>query len=137
LADLFLDTLPYNAHATACDALAAGLPVLTCLGSTFCGRVGSSLLSALGLNDLITADVVEYEGQARALAKNPSRLSYIRARLEEVILNNALPDSPLYCRHLEAAYRGMYDQHREGRSPASFSVSAISATSAQSLNPQH
>jgi predicted O-linked N-acetylglucosamine transferase (SPINDLY family) len=136
LADLFLDTLPYNAHATACDALGAGLPVLTCQGSTFCGRVGSSLLSTLGLHDLITVDVVEYEGRARALAENPERLSEIRTRLEEGILNGPLYDSALYCRHLEAAYRGMHDQHRDGRSPESFSVSALSANSSQALNPQ-
>ncbi len=136
-ADLFLDTLPYNAHATACDALGAGLPVLTCQGSTFCGRVGSSLLGALGLNDLITADVVQYERQARALADDPGRLSGIRARLEASILNSPLCDPALYCRHLEAAYRGMYQQHRDGRLPESFSVSAIPATSSQALNPQH
>jgi predicted O-linked N-acetylglucosamine transferase (SPINDLY family) len=136
LADLFLDTLPYNAHATACDALEAGLPVLTCQGRTFCGRVGSSLLSSLGLNDLITADVVEYEGQARALAENSGRLSNIRTRLEESIRDSPLLDSTLYSRHLEAAYRGMYQQHREGRPPESFSVSALPATPGQALNPQ-
>jgi predicted O-linked N-acetylglucosamine transferase (SPINDLY family) len=137
LADLFLDTLPYNAHATACDALGAGLPVLTCVGSTFCGRVGSSLLSTLGLNDLITADAVEYGGQARALAENPGRLSDIRARLEESIRNSPLGDPASYCRHLEAAYQGMYHRHMEGRSPESFSVSANCATSGPALNPQH
>jgi hypothetical protein len=92
-------------------------PVCRCSparGSTFCGRVGSSLLSALGLNDLITADVVEYEGQARALAENPGRLSDIRTRLEESIrqqsaarLNLVLPP-PRGCLpgHVPATPRG-------------------------------
>ena len=136
LADLFLDTLPYNAHATACDALGAGLPVLTCQGATFCGRVGASLLSALGLSALIAADVADYERRARALADDRPRLSDIRARLEGGILNSPLYDSALYCRHLEAAYRGMYRRVSDGRPPESFSVSAISATSSQALDAQ-
>src|SRR3954454_21102221 len=64
LADLFLDTLPYNAHTTASDALWAGLPVLTCTGDTFAGRVAGSLLRAAGLGELITTSLEEYEALA-------------------------------------------------------------------------
>src|SRR5204862_4440769 len=74
LADLFLDTLPYNAHATAADALWAGLPVLTQLGEVFAGRVGASLLTAAGLPELITRTPEEYEATALALARDPGRL---------------------------------------------------------------
>jgi predicted O-linked N-acetylglucosamine transferase (SPINDLY family) len=74
LADLFLDTLPYNAHTTASDALWAGLPVLTCLGASFDGRVAASLLEALGLGELVASDLNDYEAMARTLAGDADRL---------------------------------------------------------------
>src|SRR6202012_1911610 len=80
-ADLFLDTSPYNAHATACDALWAGLPVVTRRGTAFAGRVGASLLTALGLGELITESEEDYETLAFALAQDPARLKVLRARL--------------------------------------------------------
>jgi predicted O-linked N-acetylglucosamine transferase (SPINDLY family) len=81
LADLFLDTLPYNAHATGCDALWAGLPLLTQRGTAFAGRVCASLLTALGLPELIAESAAEYESMALALARDPGRLGELRARL--------------------------------------------------------
>src|SRR6516165_10657315 len=81
LADLFVDTLPYNAHTTASDALWAGVPVLTCLGTTFAGRVAGSLLKAIGLDDLITHSLEEYEAMALQLAREPSRLAALKDRL--------------------------------------------------------
>ena len=80
LADLFLDTLPCNAHATASDALWAGLPVLTCLGNTFAGRVGASLLRAVGLPEMVTESLPQYEALAISLARDPERLAAIKAR---------------------------------------------------------
>ena len=81
LADLFLDTLPYNAHATASDALWAGLPVLTCLGNSFPAGVAAGALHAVGLRELVTKSLAEYEEQALALARNPERLAAIKAKL--------------------------------------------------------
>src|SRR5204862_31190 len=81
LTDLFLDTLPYNAHATACDALWAGVPVVTCLGNTFPGRVAASVLHAIGLPELVTASLAEYEGLAATLALDRDRLATIKAKL--------------------------------------------------------
>src|SRR5204862_4332652 len=75
LADLFLDTLPYNAHATASDALWMGLPMITCAGQTFAGRVAGSLLRAIGMPDLVASTLEDYEATARALASDPSALA--------------------------------------------------------------
>src|SRR5258705_380332 len=81
LADLFLDPLPYNAHATACDALWAGLPVLTRKGTAYAGRVAASLLTAASLPELITETAEDYEALALALARDPARLKALRDRL--------------------------------------------------------
>src|SRR5262249_59809935 len=80
LADLFLDTLPYNAHTTASDALWAGLPVLTCQGTAFAARVAASLLQAVGLPELVTNNIADYEALALLLATEPSRLRPLRRR---------------------------------------------------------
>ena len=104
-ADLFLDTLPYNAHTTASDALWAGLPVLSCRGTTFPGRVGASLLHALGLADeLLVDDVAAYESRAIALAREPARLARVRERLAQARATAPLWDTPAYARALEALY---------------------------------
>lgn len=108
LAGLFLDTLPYNAHATALDALWAGLPVLTCRGNTFAGRVGASLLQAVGLPDLITSDLTAYEALALRLAGDPASLAAIRSRLAERRHASPLFDAADFTRHLEAAYEAMW-----------------------------
>ena len=101
LADLFLDTLPYNAHTTASDALWAGLPVLTCYGTSFQGRVATSLLNAIGLPELVTADLEEYESLALRLATQPSLLTDFKARLER----NRRDVFALRCRSVSPPHR--------------------------------
>jgi len=105
LADLVLDTLPYNAHTTASDALWCGLPVVSCPGRSFASRVAASLLNAVGLSELVTSSLEEYETLALELARSPARLAALRARLTSN--REALPlfDTPRFCRNLEQAYR--------------------------------
>jgi protein O-GlcNAc transferase len=122
LADLFLDTLPYNAHATASDALWAGLPVLTCLGATFAGRVAGSLLSAIGLPELITHSLEEYEELALRLARNPSVLAGFKARLAECRLTAPLFNTTQFTRHIESAYMTMWERYQRRETPVSFGV---------------
>ena len=123
LADLFLDTLPYNAHTTASDALWAGLPVLTCTGETFAGRVAGSLLRAVGLGELITTSLEEYEALALRLAIDTELLGRLRARLAENRLTFPLFDTERSTRNLELAYRRMCEIRRAGQSPTAFSIS--------------
>jgi predicted O-linked N-acetylglucosamine transferase (SPINDLY family) len=104
LADLFLDTLPYNAHATAADALWAGLPVLTRLGETYPGRVAASLVTAAGLPELVTQSAEEYESLALALARDPARLKALREKLAANRATAPLFDTPRLARNIEAAY---------------------------------
>ncbi|HWY65269.1 MAG TPA: tetratricopeptide repeat protein [Rhizomicrobium sp.] len=110
LADLFLDTLPYNAHATACDALWAGLPVLTRRGSAFAGRVAASLLTAIGLPELIVESAEDYEARALALARDPSRLKGLRDKLAANRATAPLFDTPRLARDLETLYRRMLER---------------------------
>ena len=107
LADLFLDTLPYNAHATASDALWAGLPVLTWRGSAYAGRVAASLLSAVGMPELIAETAQDYETLALALARDPARLAGLRDKLAANRATAPLFDTPRLARDLEALYRRM------------------------------
>ena len=102
LADLFLDTLPYNAHATACDALWAGLPVLTCSGHAYAGRVAASMLQAAGLPQLVTNNAQDYEALALALARDPARLHGLRAKLAG--RTSPLFDTPRFACDIEALY---------------------------------
>jgi protein O-GlcNAc transferase len=126
LADLFVDTLPYNAHTTASDALWAGVPVLTCLGSTFPGRVAASLLQAIGLPELITRSLDEYEALALRLAREPALLSAFKAKLVQNRHTYPLFDTRRFTRHIEAAYLTMWERHRGGEPPTSFFVPAAS-----------
>jgi predicted O-linked N-acetylglucosamine transferase (SPINDLY family) len=114
VADLFIDTWPCNAHTTASDALWAGLPVLTCAGRSFAGRVAASLLTALDLPELVTGSPEEYEGLAVALATDPSRLGALKSKLAHARLTKPLFDTRLFARHLESAYRSMMERHRAG-----------------------
>ena len=116
-ASLFLDTLPYNAGTTASDALWAGLPVLTCAGDSFAGRMGASLLTAVGLPELIARDRAEYEQLAVALAREPARLTEIGGRLSAARASAALFDTPRLTRSLETLYRRMYQRHHLGLMP--------------------
>ena len=124
LADLFLDTLPYNAHTTASDALWAGLPVLTCLGRQFDGRVAASLLEIMALPELVTCSLEEYETLALALARDPARLADLRARCAENRRTSPLYDTDGFRRHIEAAFLRMMEISRQGRQPESFTVPA-------------
>jgi len=124
LADLFLDTLPYNAHTTASDALWAGLPVLTQMGQAFAGRVAASLLNAVGMPELITRDTAEYEALAIALGRDPARAAALKAKLAAAIPTAPLFDTPRFTRHLEGAYRLMWQRHAAGLAPEGFAVSA-------------
>lgn len=117
LADLFLDTLPYNAHTTASDALWAGLPVLTCMGQSFVSRVAASLLKAVHLPEMITHSLAEYESLALELATDPRKLAAIRGKLQRERLTAPLFDTPLFTRHLEAAYVAMWERYEAGLAP--------------------
>jgi len=122
LADLFLDTLPYNAHTTASDALWAGLPVLTQAGTTFPGRVAASLLRAIDLPELVTTTAQEYEDLAVELAVKPEKLRAIREKLARNRLTQPLFDTRLFARHLESAYAMMFDRYRGRLAPEHLSV---------------
>jgi predicted O-linked N-acetylglucosamine transferase (SPINDLY family) len=122
LADLFLDTLPCAAHTTASDALWAGLPLLTAPGGTFAGRVAASALRAVGMGELIAPSLEAYESLALALARDPARLSSIRAKLARNRDTQPLFDTARFTRNLEAAYTTMWERYRSGLPPASFGV---------------
>lgn len=117
LADLFLDTLPYNAHTTASDALWSGLPVLTRVGDTFAGRVAASLLTAIGLPELVTSTPEAYEALAIELATNPDKLTAIKRKLADNRLTTPLFDTRLFARHIEAAYTAMYERYQADLPP--------------------
>ena len=127
LADLFLDTLPCNAHTTASDALWAGLPLLTCRGNAFPGRVAASLLRAIGLPELITDNLAAYEALALKLATTPSMLNELKAKLARNRDTYPLFDTDRFRRHIESAYVKMYERYQRGEPPESFSVTRIDA----------
>jgi protein O-GlcNAc transferase len=128
-ADLFLDTLPYNAHATAGDALWAGLPVITCAGTAFASRVGASMLKAAGLPELVTHSLEDYEALALKLATDPALLQSIRRKLADNRRTCPLFDGDRFRRHIEAAYTAMWNIYRRGESPRSFRVEPNATTS--------
>jgi predicted O-linked N-acetylglucosamine transferase (SPINDLY family) len=125
LADLFLDTVPYNAHTTASDALWVGLPLVTCQGRAFAGRVAGSLLNAVGLPELVTTSLADYEALALRLARDPALLASIRARLTVNRNTHALFDTERFCRHIEAAYTQMWEIFERGEPPQSFAVEPL------------
>lgn len=123
-ADLFLDTLPCNAHTTASDSLWAGLPVLTCAGRTFAGRVAASLVRAAGLPDLVTGSLDEYADVALRLAREPAALREVRERLERNRATCPLFDAERSCKALERAFETMWERNEAGLAPAHFAVEA-------------
>src|SRR5262249_26195466 len=125
LADLFLDTRHYNAHTTASDALWAGLPVLTCAGETFASRVAGSLLRAVGLPELVTHSLADYEALAFRLARDPEMLAGLTQKLARNRETYPLFDTARSTRHLEAALVTMWERHQRGEKPADFDVTAI------------
>jgi protein O-GlcNAc transferase len=122
LGDLFLDSLPYNAHTTASDALWAGLPLITCRGCTFAGRVAASLLRAVGLPELITDSLSEYESLALQLANDRPLLQSYRNRLTRDPARLPLFDTARTTRQIEIAYDMMMARWNRGESPESFSL---------------
>jgi predicted O-linked N-acetylglucosamine transferase (SPINDLY family) len=122
LADLFLDTLPYNAHAGGSDSLWAGVPIVTCKGTTFAGRVGVSMLNAIGLPELVADSLAAYEPLALKLAREPELLAGIRAKLARNRATEPLFDTRRFTRNLEAAYIAMWQRQQRGEPPAFLSI---------------
>jgi predicted O-linked N-acetylglucosamine transferase (SPINDLY family) len=116
-ADLFLDTLYYNAHTTASDALWAGLPVLTCMGEGFASRVAASLLHAIGLPELVTQTQKDYEALAIELATNSAKLKAIKDKLSTNRHSSPLFDTLSYSKHIESVYTKMYERYLAGSPP--------------------
>lgn len=123
-ADLFLDTVPCNAHTTASDALYAGLPLVTCRGGSFAGRVASSLLQAVGLPELIAEDLAAYEALAISLASDHERLGQLRQHLVDGRASFPLFDTRRFTRHFESCLLHMVERQRRGLGPAAFAVGA-------------
>ena len=126
-ADLFLDTLPYGAHTTASDALWSGLPVLSCFGSTFAGRVSASLLNAAGLPELVTDSLAAYERLALKLACDRAALDDVRKKLALNRDTCALFDTTRFTRHFEVALMTMRERQRAGQPPAHFGVAPVAS----------
>jgi protein O-GlcNAc transferase len=125
LADLFIDAWPYNGGTSVSDALWVGLPVLTLAGRSYAARMAGSLLRAVGLPELITYSPEAYEALALRLVTEPRLLNAVRRKLAANIDTAPLFDTARFCKHIEAAYRQMWDQHRLGKPPASFTVEAV------------
>lgn len=125
LADLFLDTLPYNAHTTASDALWVGLPLLTCQGRAFASRVAASLLQTLGLPELITDNYQDYQTKAIELAIQPEQLQGLKHRLAKNRLRSPLFNTRLFAHHIEAAYEAIYDRHQRGLAPEMIEIAPL------------
>jgi predicted O-linked N-acetylglucosamine transferase (SPINDLY family) len=123
LADLFLDTTPFNAGATASDALHAGLPVLTCSGDAFASRMAGSLLRCAGLPELVTHSLEDYEAKASRLAAEPDRLAELRQRLIANRRRAPFFDVDRYRIHIESAYHTMWQRYQRGEGPEAFRVS--------------
>jgi protein O-GlcNAc transferase len=132
-ADLFLDTLPYNAHTTAADALWVGVPVLTHPGATFAARVAASLNRAIGLSELIVPSLEEYETLALSLARDPARISALKAKLARHRRTYPLFDTKRFARNIESAYRTMWERYRQGEPPESFAVDSLMESSSPSV----
>jgi len=131
VADLFLDTLPFNGGTTASDALWAGLPVLTCAGDAFAARMAGSLLQAIGVPELITRSISEYEALALRLASDKTLLAAIKEKLRRNRDTHPLFDTDRFRRHIEAAYVTMWERCQRGERPASFAVPAMATAAAR------
>ena len=123
VADLFIDTLPYNAHTTASDALWAGVPVLTQMGQSFAARVAASLLNAMDLPELVTKTQEEYEARALELATDRLQLTEIKKKLEKNRETSPLFNGQLFARHIESAYTEIHRRHLNGEKPDHIEVS--------------
>jgi predicted O-linked N-acetylglucosamine transferase (SPINDLY family) len=123
-ADVFLDTLPFNAQTTAVDALWAGLPVLTCLGESAIGRVAGSVLMALGMSELVTKSLQEYEAQAVRIGLESGYAKSLKDKLERNRVDAPLFDTARLTRHMESAYEQMHERVQQGLGPQGFEVEA-------------
>jgi protein O-GlcNAc transferase len=117
LADLYLDTFPYNAHSTASESLWSGLPLLTLMGQSFHSRVAASILNSAGLPELITDSLESYEKLAVELALNPEKLTNIKKKLKNNIKTSELFNTSLYTKNLEKAYKQIYDRYLSNKKP--------------------
>ena len=122
LADLFLDTFPCNAHTTASDALRSSLPIITIKGNSFASRVASSLLSSVGLEELITKSVKEYEELAVKIAENKNFYKEIKDKLKKNIIDMPLFNSKLFTKKLETAYIKVYKNYNENIKPETIRI---------------
>ena len=125
IADIFLDTLPFNAHSTASDAIWMGCPVLTCMGNTFPGRVAASLVRAAGTSELVTETLNEYEDLAVQLGNTPSHIAELRQRLSLQHPSQGLFDTEQHVRYLEDAFIQMHERQKMGLAPKSFDVAPL------------
>jgi len=131
LADLFLDTLPYNAHAGGSDALWAGVPIISCRGTTFAGRVGASMLDAIGLPELVADSLDSYESLALGLAREPQMLASVKAKLLRNRKTEPLFDTRRFTRNLEAAYLAIWERQQRGDPPTHISMDDAAGARAQ------
>jgi len=127
LADLVLDTLPYNAGTTASDALWVGVPVLTCVGNAFVSRMAGSLLQTRDLAELVTNNWAHYEQRALELARQPEKLPLLKTKVAAKHLTSPLFNADRFSRHLEAAYQAMWERYQRGQTPAPIAVPAVLA----------
>jgi protein O-GlcNAc transferase len=125
LGDLFLDNLPFNAHTTTVDALWTGLPMVTCLGAAFAARVAGSMLRAVGLPELVTDNLADYEALALSLARDPGRLAVVKAKLAANRLSYPLFDTVRFTRHIERAYETMRGRTLKGEPPDDIAVEPL------------
>jgi predicted O-linked N-acetylglucosamine transferase (SPINDLY family) len=125
LADLFLDTLPYNAHTTASDALRMGVPVITCRGTAFAGRVAASILQSLDMHDLVTGTLADYEKLALAIARDPQLLQSFNERIQNNRSVMPLFNTARFRRHLESAFHTMHEIHLRREAPRAIAVAPL------------
>jgi predicted O-linked N-acetylglucosamine transferase (SPINDLY family) len=125
LADLFLDTFPYNSHTSACDALFAGVPIVTCPGANFAGRVAASALLAHGMPELIADSLAAYEDIALDIARDSHKAAALRAKVLRHRQTHPLFDTKRFTRHLETAFARMWKRHQKGEPPQGFSVDPL------------
>ena len=117
LADLTLDTFPYNSHSTGCESLWAGVPIITLIGKCFHSRVAASLLCAIGLSELITDTIEDYKNLAINLGNNINKLKNLKVKLQKNLLLKPLFDTPLFTKNLEQSYKKIYERYQLGQSP--------------------
>jgi predicted O-linked N-acetylglucosamine transferase (SPINDLY family) len=122
LADLFLDSFPHNAHATSCDALWAGLPILTRIGQGYAARVAASLLNAVGMPEMVTTTTDDFINKAICIANTPGESERLKAKLAQNLLSMPLFNTERYARNLEKAYTIMMERYQNGEAPSAINI---------------